>query len=356
MEWFGLGDLMRRVMWHATAERISWYVFFPLQIYFARDGHWGIAAVFVLATVLIVTFRDTVANMRTVSHFRALGYRQFCRDRKAAACLAALRDGRQIDRRPLVLFLRAFSTDRCLRARTQGTRDGYDVERLESRLIKGFAGWSTMVSLAGPENSDTGGEKWASMPTHITPNDPAFEAWAGLVFYERPGEIRVPDDEWHEAFTTLANAADLIVSLPFEVSIAEEGSATVRELLELQASGRIDRCLFIMPPEQSLLVSVSRDGASGSSGIRIRRATITDSTSLAVSTLWERTRDKLKKHHLPIPSFADVPDGATLFTLRDGSARHLRISAKGLSVPKLFLPQLGLDVNRVEARSGASPS
>ena len=290
-------------------------------------------------SVLVLTFRETIGNIRTTALARSKALRQDLLDREARALADELASGRQSKPRQYILFLRPFSADREIRARDPNSPEGYDVAALETRIAFGFASLFVTISFSSRTcGRDVWGDTYANMPLDITPYHPKFSEYAGRLFYSRPGEITASDENWFDTFRMLSQHATLIVSVPIDVSLSPEESATILELLELSRSGLLQRCVFVMPPEQSVLLMRPTDETEGSRGTGRRWSP----REFKLSVLWESSRAKLSKGGIELPAFRDTKDGATLFVL-NGGCRIESVSARELNVPSRYLRSLGLE-------------
>lgn len=333
-----------RIGWFLSAERISWFILFPLALYLGYHDRWILGGLCLVASTGIVIIRGTVNNVRAGFRYRLLINQQYARDDEAKACLRALRSGGR-QRRPVVLFLRPFAGDTRIKLRDFSTPDGYDVMSLESRLVSSFARWATTVSFRAPMQTgrDLWGDMYAEMPPDVTIGDPDFYKYEGRLFYTRPGEIAVPDPEWFDSFRLVARNADLIVSVPVDATVAPGSSATILELLDLRTNGLLERCLFVMPPEQELWLMRPDDETPERRGTAKSWGT----QPFMLSGLWESARGKLAQGGFPLPPFSDQGgDNATLFVLRDGEPVIADVPRSYLSRPRSYLALLGIALSK----------
>lgn len=321
-----------------SAERISWLVLFPLQLYFFLNHRWLAWGTSLAGSVLVLTFRQTIGNIRVRALYTARISEQDALDQEAEEYFRSLASGRPSKRRPLILFLRPFSGDREIRGKDPGSPDGYDVAPLETRLAAGFVRQFTILSLSNRQpGRDVWGDVFVDM-ADVTPYHPDFYKYVGRLFYARAGEIKVTDSSWFDAFRLLARNAHLILSIPIDASLAPEQSATVLELLDLSANGMLERCLFLMPPEQPLWLMRPDDETETNRGTERSWST----RQLKLSSLWESTRVKLARGGIALPEFRDTTDGVTAFTLRQNECKMSAVAGRELSNPGSYLKALHL--------------
>lgn len=307
------GDAFRRLGWFLTPERISWWFLFPLQLYFLWNARWIPWTLCLILSALVLVFRGTINNIRIGFRTRVLQHEQEVRDRSASQCLESLRSGGAY-RQPIVVFLRPFAGDKSMRLRDLTSPDGLDRRPIESRLLAGFKGWATTLSLGnGWEGRSTWGEVYVDMPPDVSIGDEEFYKYEGRLFYERFGEIQESDDRWFDTFRLLIDKADLIISVPIEASLDSEKSATIEELLHL-ITNALARCVFVMPPEQTLFQMRSRPVARKESSKPWIDTTVSDG--------WERSRAVLAKHGFNLPTFEQHEHDVTLIRYDEG-AWHL---------------------------------
>lgn len=337
---FNIANIVRFAIWHMSAERISWFVLFPLQIWFAQHGRWIGFGFCLVGSILVLTFRQTIGNIRVVARMRAQSSQQIALDRNAEEYTRSLASGLRSEGPPLVLFLRPFSSDRVIRAKDPACPDGYDVALLETRLAAGFIRSCTTISFA---NSLTGPDVWGDAFVDmygVTPYHRDFYKYEGRLFYSRPGEVTAKDLNWFDTFRLLARNASLIVSVPIDASLAPGDSATVLELLDLRAHQMLDQCVFVMPPEQSVWLMRPSDETESRRGTDRSWST----RELTLSSLWESTRAKLAKRGMTFPEFRDTSDGVTVFTVRENKCRLLAVAGHQLSKPSSYLDELDLSL------------
>ena len=336
---FSTVNFVRHAIWHMSAERISWLVLFPLQLWFALQSRWVACGICVAGSILVLTFRQTIGNIRVIALMRARQSEQRALDREAEEYVRTLTSGRSFNRRPLILFLRPFSGDREVRGKEPSSPDGYDVAPLEARLAAGFAHQFATLSFRGRlDGRNVWGDAYVSMGPDITPYHPDFYKYAGRLFYARPGEIEAPESNWFNTFRLLARNARLIVSVPIDASQAPEQSATILELLDLRANDMIERCVFVMPPEQSLWLLRPSDETPSHRGTDQMWTT----REVKLSSLWESTRKKLARSGIEFPEFKDTMDGATLFILRGNECRLSAVAGRELSNPGAYMAVLNI--------------
>ena len=217
--------------------------------------------------------------------------------------------------------------------------DGSDAAPLEARLAVGFARRFTTVSFSSHVTGrSVWGEAFADMPPDITITHPDFHSYAGRLFYNRPGQITVRNEHWQDTFRLLARSASLILSIPIDASPAAQPSATIDELLDLRADDLLEKCIFVMPPEQSVLMIRPAEEQEG------LHVTMTGwlPTEAKMSSLWESTRVKLAKSGFKFPEFRDTAEGVTLFILRGGEYSLLPVTRRELRKPSQYLRNLNM--------------
>jgi hypothetical protein len=299
---------------------------------FSYQKRWAAVTVCAICSFVAVTFRDTIGNIRIRALYRARESHQYALDQKAEKYLNTLRSGQLSKSRPLILFLRPFSGDRELHAKDPNSPDGYDVMPLESRLAKAFSNQFTTIAFKSRfGDGDVWGDKFVDM-LDITVNHPDFYKYAGKLFYNRPGEITATDENWFDTFRLLAQNADLIISIPLDASQAEEPSSTILELLDLRTYNMVERCVFVMPPEQSpfmLRPADKEETHHKTDHIWMKR-------ELKLGLIWESTRAKLAKNGFALPELRDTVGGATVFTLRGEESVILPVTLPELSNHNLY--------------------
>jgi hypothetical protein len=323
-----------------SAERISWFVLFPLELWFAQNHRWVAVGICVVVSILVLTFRQTIGNIRVIALMRARTSQQVALDKNAEKYLRSIASDRRSKSRPLILFLRPFSSDRAIRAKDPATPDGYDVASLETRLADGFVRRFTTISFANEiTGPDIWGDAFADMGG-VTPYHPDFYKYQGRLFYRRPGEVKAPDVNWLDTFRLLARNAGLILSVPIDSSLAPGQSATILELLDLNANNMLERCLFVMPPDQTVWFMRPSDETETRRGTGASWMT----RKLQLSALWESTRAKLASGGVRLPEFRDTTDGATVFVLRGNHCIVSPVPSSELSDPSSYLKALKLSL------------
>jgi hypothetical protein len=333
-------NVLRRAVWYMSAERISWWVLFPLQLWFALNHRWLWVGVCAVASTFVLVFRRTIANIRVLARIRAHASEQHALDTDAELYLRSLRAGKPSKREPLVLFLRSFSADREIHGKDPSAPDGYDKATLETRLAIGFARQFTTIALSSRLK---GRDIWGDAYIHNVDTsvyDPDFYQHEGRVFYQRPGEIVTEDANWFETFGLLAKAASLIVSIPIDASPSSEQSSAIEEIVDLHANRILEKCIFLMPPEQSVWLLRPSDETDN------RRGTDRSWTSRErkMSSLWESTRTKLARRGITLPEFRDTSDGATIFNLFGNECRMAVVRSRELSNPSAYTKALGINL------------
>jgi hypothetical protein len=329
-------------VWHMSAERISGLILFPLILWFAWHQRWIAGGFCFVINFLVLTFRETLGNIRTRCLYRARQLTQRMLDQAANAFVGKLASGRFPKHKKLILFLRPFSADHEIHAKDPAGPDGFDVVPLETRLASGFGEQFTTVAFSSRmDGKDVWGDAFAEMHPDITPYHPEFRKYVGRLFYSRPGQIKAPEDDWFNTFRLLAQNARVIVSVPIDASLAPGDSATILELLHLSESELIQRCVFVMPPEQSmrLMRPVDETDSHRSSG-----ESAWAPREFMLSALWESSRAKLVKGGLELPPFTDTTDGATFFAIREGECKMVTAGVSEISKRDRYLQPLGLSL------------
>lgn len=164
--------------------------------------------------------------------------------------------------------------------------------------------------------------------------------YVGKLFYNRPGEIKAKDDNWLGTFQLLSQLSKLIISVPIDLLQTSDNSATILELIDINEKGLLNRCLFVMPPEQSVLLKRPKIITEGIlSGRRIWTT-----HEFTISTLWESTRSKLTEVGIQLPAFTDTKNSVKLFTIRGGKTKMLDLTASELDDLCNHLPSLGVSL------------
>jgi hypothetical protein len=285
-------------------------------------------------------FRATFDNLRLTIYYRAIINEQNIRDAEAERCLGDLKAGKRGERR-MVLFLRPFSADTRVKLKDSTTDDGYDVLALESRLVAGFQKKAVTVSFQDHTVRGRGvwGDAFADLRVRL--DDPRFGDYVDRLFYMRFGAVRVSSDAWFEDFRLVASNADLILSVPLDASGAAGLSATMLELVALKDLALLDRCVFLMPPEQTCwLMQASDEELPG-----VGRRQVWYPRDRKISDVWEATREKLADAGLALPPFVDSPPGTTtLFTINGDGARAIHVALQDIAHPERYLDQLCMKV------------
>jgi hypothetical protein len=323
-----------------SAERISWGILFPLQLWFALHDRWVWFGICVVASTFVLVFRRTIANIGVLARIRAHASEQHTLDTDAQLYLRSLRAGKPSKSEPLVLFLRPFSADREIHGKDPSSPDGYDKATLETRLASGFAGQFTTIAFSNRLGGrDIWGDAWVDK-FDASPYDADFYKHEGRLFYQRPGQIVTEDANWFETFRLLAKASSLIVSIPIDASPSSEQSSTIVELLDLCANRMLEKCIFLMPPEQSVWLLRPSDETETRRG--------TDQSwspqERQMSSLWESTRTKLARNGITVPEFRDTSDGATIFTFSGNDCRMSVVKSREISNPCAYTKALGIDL------------
>ena len=311
------------------------------MLWFGAQRMWfGLACCLVFSTLVLI-FRETIGNMRTISLARARELRQTALDERASELsLSITRSGHEAQQ-PYILFLRQFSSDGEIHAKVPSSGNSFDVMPIESRLALGFEGRFATVSFRSPIGGpEVWGEAWAAMPLDITPYHQDFHRYAGRLFYNRPGEITASDSDWIDTFRRLSAHACIIVSLPLDASRSPSQSATIFEIKDLHDQNLLQRCVFVMPPDQSVWLMWPTDETEDRPG-QVRSGL--SPREFKVSTLWESTRTKLIESGIVIPEFVDTADGVRLFSLNAGGCTMATVFARDLGNPSRYLKSLGIE-------------
>jgi len=204
--WIVLNKLCGDVIWFMSAERLSWYVLFPLQMWFALQRQWLAWQVSLAISFLVVLFRGTIGNLRIRATYRARQRQQDGLDFKAVMYAQDVAEGTASTRLTLALFLRPFAFDAAIHARDPLSPEGYDGPSLETRLAAGFSLRWTTCSFSSPHGNDLNvhGELFANMSPEITVNHPHFYRYVDRLLYTRPGHVK-GGKEWRDTFNLLAS-------------------------------------------------------------------------------------------------------------------------------------------------------
>lgn len=275
-----------RYLGSLSSGRIVFFLV-PVIVFAAVQHRWLLfASLLTVSTVLIVCWR-TVDNLRSPFRRRVAECDQTWLNRRARAFVAALEAGQgPAPYHPVILFLRPFAIDKKIRLRDRKAVDGMDEMPIEHSLGEDCYDWATTITVADQAGQT---ELWnyADLTT-----DPA------LLYYTGFGEIELSDANWFSKFESLAEAADLIISVPLEFDFTARHSATVDELIYLKSHSLLDKCVFLMPPEQQIGLTRRRDAdrPSAVSSVIVEKS---------VSQLWASARAHLAQSRLALPPYCD---------------------------------------------------
>lgn len=244
----------------------------------------------------VVALRHPIDRLHSWSRTLLAARDQLHYDRRALRCMEAIERGEDLKAfSPIVLFLRPFAADRNLRFPNRAGHGGFDVLPIESELAARYNQWCTTVMIANAAVDRHGYWQNAFL-------DGSTEA--ELLYYVGPGEFALPTSDWFDTVKKVAMRADLVFVIPMDFGLSGVQTGTFDELEFLFSEHLIDKCIFVMPAEQSV-GRVRRIDARGVIYSRMVDKPLAD--------LWEESRQSVRQLGIELPPFVHPPPGHCCF-------------------------------------------